>query len=130
MDFTLLVSLNEDEYPCASLSKCKTETAMQIEAIGYFAVDIYTPGQFKFGMNMSNLEIVSASKISGKSEFNGQIFASAVTSILSVYVASINSQLSQGVDIPLVNQASFLNDMTLIFEQGYIIGDVSINPNS
>lgn len=49
---------------------------------------------------------------------------------MSVYVSSINSQLSQGVDIPLVNQASFLNDMTLIFEQGYIIGDVSVNPNS
>lgn len=125
-----LVELNPDEYPVTDISKCDCEEAVNVSVQVYFAADIYTPSSFKIGANVSDLQVTSATKTSGTIDFNGAKFATNASLLISNLVGIINTQLSKGVDIPLVSQASFLEGITLIFEQGYIFIDVAINPSN
>lgn len=50
-----IVDLNPDEYPVSDMTKCDCEEAISINLTIYFAADVYTPGKFKIGANISNL---------------------------------------------------------------------------
>ncbi|EAR99508.1 hypothetical protein TTHERM_00137710 (macronuclear) [Tetrahymena thermophila SB210] len=125
-----LVELDPDEYPVTDIATCNCDEAITIALQLYFAADIYTPASFKIGADVSNLQIVKAQKASGSIDFDGDKFSTNATLLIYNLLGIINQSLSQGIDIPLVSQASFLENITLIFEQGYIFVDVGINPDN
>ncbi|KAL4457016.1 hypothetical protein ABPG74_014654 [Tetrahymena malaccensis] len=124
-----LVELDPDEYPVTDISTCNCDEAINIALQLYFAADVYTPAKFKIGADVSNLQVVQAVKTSGSIDFDGNKFSTNASLLIYNLIGIINQQLSQGMDIPLISQASFLQNLSLIFEQGYIFIDAAINPN-
>ncbi|KAL4508338.1 hypothetical protein ABPG72_003642 [Tetrahymena utriculariae] len=124
-----LVELDADEYPVADIANCNCDEAINIALQLYFAADVYTPARFQIGADVSNLQIVQAAKTSGSIDFNGDKFSTNATLLIYNLLGIINQQLSKGVAIPLISQVTFLKNLTLIFEQGYIFFDVGITPS-
>lgn len=73
-------------------NKCEGEQAIEIATTLYFAIDVYTPGLFKIGMNLSDLEVVEASKLSGTIAFDGNLFTDAASKLLSNLVSAVNNK--------------------------------------
>lgn len=85
------VDMDGDEYPVADINDCNCSLALVLDVVEYFAIDIYSPGGFTIGMNLSNLEIVSAVKKSGIINFDSALFTTGMTYLMSSIVSNINS---------------------------------------